>query len=337
MQSKKSLIIKAFSEMNISLLEVLLDDNNTYQNATKETFLEKLNVVFEQFKQSGDTTLLLFAGKCNGKSCDSYKHKGYSFVGNHSHSFIDFIFDETEIDFKDIYHCCDMKAKEVDIKKKSKFYIEVRLDEKAKYSPSPSKAKVFQKCKDAYNEIVKSKHQIITNEILISWLERNRSLYNHIEDNSNGFLILVYRSVDNFRNLYISIESRIKYIESQLPAYKALEEYKNLDVSLEPIILKWLVVHEELYNNASDLLYSIDNDGKLKINHPQLLVEQKYMEGNYKIMTEFVKQYKEHYWEMLYKYQVHDDETSKMMYADSEEYKKHYSIKHNLEKRGIKI
>ena len=126
MPSKKPLIIQAFSEMNISLLEVLLNDNRTYQNATKETFLEKMNVVFELFKQSEDTALIPYDGKCNSDCCKNMGCTGFTFIGNHTNSFIDLVFDETENDFKDIYCCCNMKTKDPDVKKDNKFSFEMK-------------------------------------------------------------------------------------------------------------------------------------------------------------------------------------------------------------------
>jgi len=337
MSSKKPLIVKAFSEMNISLLEVLLNDNRTYQNATKETFLEKMNVVFEQFKQSEDTALLPYVGICNSNSCNNKECTGFTFIGNHSHSFIDLVFDETENDFKDIYCCCNMKTKDADVKKDNKFSFEMGLDEKATYFTSQSKAKVFQDCKRAYDEIVKSNVQILTKEFLINWLERNRKLYDFIKDDGNELVPFVYSSIDRFRGLFYNVDNRIDYIEYERPAFIALEEYKKLDASIEPNMLKWLVVNEELYNAVRDLISSIDSDGRLKINYPKLLAEVKFIEGNYKIMTQFDTAYKEHYWSMINKYQVLDDEVPEEMSTDSEEYKKYYSLKYQLDKRGLKI
>lgn len=337
MLSKKTLIIKAFTEMNISLLEVLLDDNSTYQKASKETFLEKMNVVFEQFKQSDDTSLLPISGICNGKSCNNKGCSGFSFIGNHSNSHIDLVFDETKDDFKDIYKCSTFKIKNKGIKKKDKLNFDIGLDEQARYSPSPTKAKAFQDCKTACNEIVKSQNQIFTKEFLLYWLEKNSKLLDYLEDESNEFFVFVYNSIDEFRNLFYSIERRIKYIEFDIPASNALADYQRLDVSDETILLKWLVENEELYDNVAKITSSIDNDGRLKLNYSKLLVEQKVIDGNYKSMTLFEIVYEEHYWSMLDKYQVLDNEVPEEMSTDSEEYKKYCSLKHNLQKRGIQV
>ena len=54
-------------------------------------------------------------------------------------------------------------------------------------------------------------------------------------------------------------------------------------------------------------------------------------------MIQFEKVYQEHYRPMLFKYQVLDDEVPEEMSTDSEEYKNYFSLKHQLEKRGIQV
>jgi hypothetical protein len=96
-------------------------------------------------------------------------------------------------------------------------------------------------------------------------------------------------------------------------------------------------VNEELYNYVKELSSNIDSDGKLKMYYTKLLAEQKFIEGNYKIMIQFETVYQEHYRPMLFKYQVLDDEVPEEMSTDSEEYKNYFSLKHQLEKRGIQV
>ena len=163
------------------------------------------------------------------------------------------------------------------------------------------------------------------------------NLFDSIEDEFNEFFVFIYNSLDSFRSLFYNVERRIKYIDFEILAFNAIEEYQKIDASNESILLKWLVVNEELYNAVRELTSSIDSEGKLKINHSKLLIEQKFIEGNYKIMTQFEAVYKEHYWSMITKYQVHDDEVPEKMTSDSEEFKKYFSLKYQLKKRGIQV
>ena len=45
-KNKKNLIVESFKKMDCDMLEILLDENFTYQDAKKEVFLEKININF---------------------------------------------------------------------------------------------------------------------------------------------------------------------------------------------------------------------------------------------------------------------------------------------------
>jgi hypothetical protein len=56
-------------------------------------------------KDSGDTHLILYEGKCGGTECPNCGKRGYRFVGNHSGAFMDLIFECKGDDITDIYSC----------------------------------------------------------------------------------------------------------------------------------------------------------------------------------------------------------------------------------------
>ena len=47
--NKKEPIIKSFKNMDLDMLDILLDENKTYQDVYKEIFIEKLEIVFSHF------------------------------------------------------------------------------------------------------------------------------------------------------------------------------------------------------------------------------------------------------------------------------------------------
>ena len=77
-------ILKYMSEMDIEMLSLILDDSKTYQDATKEVFLEKLKGAFESFKNEKDQKLNYYPGVCNSTECTNTGCKGYTFVGDTS-------------------------------------------------------------------------------------------------------------------------------------------------------------------------------------------------------------------------------------------------------------
>jgi hypothetical protein len=60
----KSSLINSISEMNSTALELILEDNVSYQDTTKSIFLQKLKEVFKDF-QKEDNKLIPYEGKCN--------------------------------------------------------------------------------------------------------------------------------------------------------------------------------------------------------------------------------------------------------------------------------
>ncbi|MGL6269330.1 MAG: hypothetical protein ACRC2O_15460, partial [Chitinophagaceae bacterium] len=87
--TKKETIIHYFEKMDIRMLDILLDDTKTYQNASKDIFLEKLALAFKKFKNINDTFLTSYKGICGSKVCPNKGCKGFSFVGNISGQHID--------------------------------------------------------------------------------------------------------------------------------------------------------------------------------------------------------------------------------------------------------
>jgi hypothetical protein len=60
----KQRILSFFTSMDIDKLRIFLKDEYTYQNNTKDTFLNEIEDVFEAHKNSGDTELIIYKGAC---------------------------------------------------------------------------------------------------------------------------------------------------------------------------------------------------------------------------------------------------------------------------------
>jgi len=93
------------------MLQLLLDDSKTYQNAPKNIFLNTLDKAFNKFRETKDTSLIAMRGKCCSKECPNTGCKGFSFVGNVSGKHLDLIFEDTETDYADIYQCHGFETK----------------------------------------------------------------------------------------------------------------------------------------------------------------------------------------------------------------------------------
>ena len=129
--SKKETIISYFEKMDINMLELLLDDSKTYQDATKEMFLKKLELLFNDLKNNNDSFLTAYKGKCVSEKCMNSGCKGYSFVGNNSGKHLDLIFEEYKSEFFDIYHCSSLETSNKFNSKDSLLTLEIFDDEMA--------------------------------------------------------------------------------------------------------------------------------------------------------------------------------------------------------------
>ncbi|WP_354361775.1 hypothetical protein [Pedobacter sp. UYP30] len=103
------------------MLRDILDDNLTYQDFPKNIFLYRMQMVFDDFAELGDTNLNSHIGNCNDcNKCDV----GLSFIGNRSNSYIDLIIKSTDGQITDIYECPNFKNEDNFLIKKSKHYID---------------------------------------------------------------------------------------------------------------------------------------------------------------------------------------------------------------------
>ncbi len=114
--------IKYFiTQMDIEMIEAFLDAKKTYQDMQKDKFLSKLERVFQIFKESGDSALIPYQGRCN----NCFKDKiGFTFVGNYSFNYISIIVDAEKGSINDMFECSDFINKDQSLLLNKKLYID---------------------------------------------------------------------------------------------------------------------------------------------------------------------------------------------------------------------
>jgi hypothetical protein len=332
MKSKKELIIKSFQNMDINLLDVLLEDDKTYQDATKEVFIEKLNETFSILKKSGDTFLLPYVGYCNSDDCDNKGCKGYSFVGNHSKNHIDLIFDETDDNVNDIYHCNEFETNEAIAEKENLIYIDIKEDEKADFEPSLDFLIKNQQCKFAYEELTQYQDNIIAKEVYLPWLDEFDSLFKPFE-----LPPLRYFEFNKFHSLYSSIDVLHIFLKSSSSAKKAIFEYQNIVKDKEADLLSWLMKYEKTGDNLTLFLYE-DIDLEFPEKSDYFIVENlKISSSDFYHIAKFKFLFDKHYWEMLEKYNTFSEEEITQYSNDDEMSNKICSLTYHVNKRGFEF
>ncbi|MEJ7673741.1 MAG: hypothetical protein WKF59_13850 [Chitinophagaceae bacterium] len=240
MKNRKEAIIKSFSKMDIAMLELILDDSKTYQDATKEIFLQKLNDVFIEFKSSNDNSLIAFSGKCISDTCNK-GCKGYSFVGNNSKNHTDFIFEEMETDYKDIYHCSHFKIDNPEIELSDDFPLFVLGDDKADFKPSVEYLAKAQQCVKAYEELACEGSIYTDKDDYLKWLKKHHKLYKSFE-----FPPLFEKPFRKFWKLYNDLIYFSAYIKFEDEAATANNEFDLFDTADEASLLKWLMNYDHM-------------------------------------------------------------------------------------------
>ena len=333
-ESKKELIIESFEKMDLNMLEVLLDENNSYQEATKEVFLNKIEEIFTKLKTKGDTRLDSYKGFCNSDECCNKGCKGFSFVGNISKNHIDLIFEESDDDVNDVYSCSDFETFDKSLKKGNTINIIIMQDEEANFIPDVEYLIEVQKYNAAHEELYKHQNYIIDKNIYLPWIEKHNALYESLPFPP----FIEYSKCLMFYWLYSRIDNLKKYLNSDLFAKKAIAEFENIDLNNETQLLNWLVRYEKTGEHLSLFMYD-DFDIENPELRPYFIIEHfKISTSDFKYVAKFKSLFDERYRLMLEKYVTFtEEEKNESINQNSEMVKYFNSLSYHIEKRGFRI
>lgn len=119
--TKRDALVHYFQQMDIEMISLLLNDASTYQDLPRDIFIQKLEVVFDQFKNRGDCFLNAIQGSCG--NCDKTKN-GFMFIGNKSKQYLSVIFDMEGNIAKDVFECAQMKINLKGVDKSNQLWIQ---------------------------------------------------------------------------------------------------------------------------------------------------------------------------------------------------------------------
>jgi hypothetical protein len=332
-KNKKDLIIESFQKMDSTMLEILLDESRTYQDATKEVFLEKLNVAFSNLRENGDTLLSSQKGFCNSNECSNKGCKGYSFVGNNSKNHIDLIFEESDDDIKDIYHCSGFETNDKSVNTETLIDIDISNDEKADFKPSIDFLIKNQNCNSAYEELNQYRNVVIAKDVYLIWLKK----FNHLYE-SFDLPPLFYAGFKKFYWLYSRINELKDFLKSNNAAKEAVGEFDVVDKNNETQLLKWLIKYEETGNNLILFLFE-DIDYERPENTEYFKVDDfKINTVDFKYIAKFKCLFDEHYWNMLEKFTTFSPEQQTRYVNENSEMSRNISsLSYHLTKRGFEF
>lgn len=325
-------ILSAFEQLDIEKLRFYLKDEYSYQDTTKEIFLEKLEEKFNAFKKEGDTAFLLYKGKCAGESCENCGKGGYRFVGNNSKNYLTFLFvEEGEDDIKDIFDCGTFKTNEDTGELNGSTDIYIHRDEEISFNKTPEYWSKVEAAQNAYNEIYTTPIQPITFEDIEYWLSKHA--YTNEKIGAEDIFSPTMRWTP-FTNLYREFSELIEYInEHKQELQKASLAYSK--VANEKQLLEWLLEYESLYENAPfDYKYAISRSGD---NYTNGRINPLLFNGDtFNSVMAFSDNYNSKHSEMLEKYSTYSDQDVSDIFGD-EQYRNNtdhvFSLRFHLDKR----
>ena len=300
--TKKEAIVKYITEMNSDMVSLLLDDNKSYMDVPKETFVNKLEEIFQRLKNEENYQFSrVVKGYCNGGCTNGCG--GYSFLTIDNQS-LDLLFQEEDDEIKDIY-VCSLLHNEEQIDNKNTISISFYDDEKTNYIPSSRYLSLQKQIDSVFFEFNKFKNNITDIDTFCIWSLQVNDLYDNINLKERNSLKLT-KSLLNLASSNDSIEDLIVYHPL---AKKAMNDFKNLDISNEPQIIEWVLKYEKnelAYGNYKKvknwkknnlILHSLDNT---------IIIEcSKYAESLY--FSEIQTKY---YWKIYKKYDFTAEEFS---------------------------
>jgi len=326
-------LINAISEMDCKAIELILEDNVSYQDTTKIIFLQKLKEVFADF-QKEDNKLIPYEGKCISDKCTNKNKKGIAFVGNKSGRYINFIIEQNEDStVKDIYTCSGFFTNENVIdENKRKLDISVYNDEKVNFTPSSSYNYLKNKSITALNEIKQHNDCEISKEQIITWIKSYEELYN-----SMNWINNYYKYHYSFYELYYHINEVYKFLMIENEAKIAIDEFKYINLDNEIDLLKWLVKYEHLYYELILLCANIVTEESLQTGNCVLHKDHTvYFKTNIlQNCIDLQELLEKHYYEKLNKYNTLSQEEQENQMPFDDDYEDASSLKYHLEKRGI--
>ena len=327
-------ILSYFASMDIAKLRLYLKDEYTYEETTKEKFLNEVEKIFEAYRYSGDAELIIYKGVCAGsETCDNCGQKGYRFVGNNSKNYMDLLFEIEGDDIKDIYDCPYFKT-DVEIEGlQTKADIYITLDERVTFiKPKGYNSKVYA-ATSAYSEIITSPPSQIDFEELSNWLD------NHAYTNSliGRFDVFEPRMKwTPFSMLYKDLSEARTYVSRNRFDIKQANSI-IIHLKTEQELIDWLLEHEALFEAApSDLMYCFKGDGNYyykKRSNPIILIGEQFIQT-----INFLKFYQDNYYNLLEKYSTYTPEEESELYNKQKPGKEEvdiFSLRFHLEKRKL--
>lgn len=281
--SRKSYLLQAIRDMNVSMLEVLVQEQAAVTESKKDTLVARFTKVFEEFKNGGDSALDVLTGFCQSSSCGNAGKTGYLLTGSKSRKYVGFIFEDTRNGFTGVSHCGCFHANEHTLDGFSEIEWEFRMEDTTGFEPPVGMLLLSNRCAQATENFFNSAHEGIADyAICQNWLRQNKSLFESFR------LPPIFEEEQNrFHSYYSRMQELMEYADGETMAKEALASLPN-DADADAWAV-WLREYEAL--GKSLLLFGWTSDEYLEFGSVTLSLPQ------LKTVEQFKDVFDEHYWQ----------------------------------------
>lgn len=235
--TKKLLILKAFADLDAGMLEVLLNDGQSYQDVHKETFVAELKTYFEDLLNDRNYKADFKAVRGMCTNCSKGK-KGYSFVNSDGESLMSMVFEESEDDYTDIYKCSSFKTFDREI---SEEWVGIHFYEEDKVNYMPTELHIREK-KESDRAVKALEMEIKTEGILsknfyVPWVKT----YGHLHSIGDIFTDKSYRYKNEVSGYLWILEPLAEVLEKSDLARELWNEFIAFPLINHETIQDWLI------------------------------------------------------------------------------------------------
>lgn len=243
--SKKTQIISAFENLDADMLDVLLNDGQSYMDVPKEIFVKELRRYFKAQLDDWDYKIdyKAYPGECS--KCNKGK-TGYSFINSDNECYMSMVFEENDDDFTDIYKCACFNTYDKEIEEE---WLGISFYEEDKITYLPTEKNIRDE-KESQRAVKTFKDEITTEGILsadfcINWLES----FEHLADISEVFDGKFYRYKKRVKSYINKISSVVDMMRKENIAKEFYFEFCRIPVMSEYHIKDWLIRCDYELNN----------------------------------------------------------------------------------------
>jgi len=292
--TEKQKLILAFKSLDFEALEVLLDDNRSYMDVSKDLFLSTLKQKINEYEnlKSYESVVEGICNHCN-KGCKAYRFKAENLPS------LPLYFEEKEEKVIDIYLCNALKEDSPD-ENDWDIYFSFYEEEKVDFKPSVEHLIILQRVEKAVQEFNNLENLgLVPIEEVVHWYNKMKVLANELNLN-DPFFSIEYKAYKHIDSLYSEVSNLVHNYNKNHLAQKALDKYHKIDTEDEKSLVKWLLENEGNYFFELKKTDNWEKTGFLILEtYPNLLVDcNGYLDGF--ILNEI---YYNHFGEIMEKYQ----------------------------------